>query len=136
MPIRRRTSTGSTLGPVEVLAVVEDACPSTLRAGMRSFIRLKQRMNVDLPQPDGPMNAVTKFFVISSVDVLERERRRCRDAEAVDVEDDLTATIVVADRLRELSDLRSVDSSAGCLVHVSAIGASVRPSFRRWDAVW
>ena len=26
---------------------------------MRSFIRLKQRSRVDLPQPDGPMNAVT-----------------------------------------------------------------------------
>ena len=28
---------------------------------MRSFIRLKQRRNVDLPQPEGPMNAVTSF---------------------------------------------------------------------------
>ena len=28
---------------------------------MRSFIRLKQRMNVLLPQPDGPMKAVTAF---------------------------------------------------------------------------
>ncbi len=28
-------------------------------------MRLKQRMNVLLPQPDGPMNAVTKFFWMS-----------------------------------------------------------------------
>jgi hypothetical protein len=26
---------------------------------MRSFMRLKQRSSVDLPQPDGPMKAVT-----------------------------------------------------------------------------
>ena len=30
-------------------------------------MRLKQRMNVDLPHPDGPMNAVTKFLWTSSV---------------------------------------------------------------------
>ncbi len=27
---------------------------------MRSFMRLKQRSSVDLPQPDGPMKAVTR----------------------------------------------------------------------------
>ena len=32
--------------------------PSTLAVGMKSFIRLKQRSIVVLPQPDGPMNAV------------------------------------------------------------------------------
>jgi hypothetical protein len=29
---------------------------------MRSFMRLKQRMKVLLPHPDGPMKAVTKFL--------------------------------------------------------------------------
>ena len=62
MPIRCRTSTGSTLGAVEVLAVVEDRALDARRVGIRSFMRLKQRMNVLLPQPDGPMNAVTKFL--------------------------------------------------------------------------
>ena len=33
-------------------------------------MRLKQRMNVLLPQPDGPMNAVTKFSKMSSVTVF------------------------------------------------------------------
>ena len=28
-------------------------------------MRLKQRKNVDLPQPDGPMNAVTSISLIS-----------------------------------------------------------------------
>ena len=30
----------------------------------RSFMRLRQRSSVDLPQPDGPMKAVTSFFLI------------------------------------------------------------------------
>ena len=33
--------------------------PVTFALGMVSFIRLMQRRNVDLPQPDGPMKAVT-----------------------------------------------------------------------------
>jgi hypothetical protein len=32
--------------------------PPTDAVGIRSFIRLKQRMNVLLPQPEGPMKAV------------------------------------------------------------------------------
>ena len=35
--------------------------PSTRVPGMMSFIRLSVRRNVLLPQPDGPMNAVTRF---------------------------------------------------------------------------
>jgi hypothetical protein len=31
-----------------------------------SFIRLKQRSSVDLPQPDGPMKAMTSFLKTSS----------------------------------------------------------------------
>jgi hypothetical protein len=33
--------------------------PPTRAPSMVSFIRLMQRRNVDLPQPDGPMNDVT-----------------------------------------------------------------------------
>jgi hypothetical protein len=36
--------------------------PSTTAVGIRSFILLKQRMNVLFPQPEGPMKAVTKFL--------------------------------------------------------------------------
>ena len=39
--------------------------PVTRHDGMVSFIRLKQRRKVDLPQPDGPMNAVTLRFIMS-----------------------------------------------------------------------
>jgi hypothetical protein len=38
--------------PLEVLAVVEDLAV-TDAAGMRSFMRFRQRMTVDLPQPTG-----------------------------------------------------------------------------------
>ena len=46
---------------VEVDAVVAGPCPSTRAAGIRSFMRLMQRRIVDLPQPDGPMMAVTSL---------------------------------------------------------------------------
>jgi hypothetical protein len=36
--------------------------PSMRQPSTRSFIRLKQRSRVDLPQPEGPMNAVTRCF--------------------------------------------------------------------------
>src|SRR5215207_2791475 len=36
--------------------------PSTRQPGMVSFMRLMQRRKVDLPQPDGPMKAITDFF--------------------------------------------------------------------------
>ena len=45
---------------VDVLAVDADR-PSTRVPGTMSFIRLSERRNVDLPQPDGPMSAVTWF---------------------------------------------------------------------------
>jgi len=32
--------------------------PSTLAEGIRSFMRFRQRMKVDLPHPEGPMMAV------------------------------------------------------------------------------
>jgi hypothetical protein len=35
--------------------------PSTRASGTVSCIRLRQRSSVDLPQPDGPMIAVTSF---------------------------------------------------------------------------
>jgi len=34
--------------------------PVTRAIGIVSFMRLMQRRNVDLPQPDGPMNAITE----------------------------------------------------------------------------
>ena len=73
-------------------------------------MRLKHRMKVDLPQPDGPMNAVTKFFRISSDDVVERERPAVGDRESLDVEDDLAAAVVGVELVRELADLGWIDS--------------------------
>src|SRR5262245_57694326 len=48
--------------------------PSMRTLSIRSFRRLKQRSSVDLPQPDGPMNAVTMFLGMSSeISCSERE---------------------------------------------------------------
>ena len=65
MPTRARSSTGSMSRSVmswSSMAIL----PSTRADGMVSFIRLMQRRNVDLPQPDGPMKAVTALSAMSS----------------------------------------------------------------------
>ena len=46
-------------------------------------MRLKQRSSVDLPQPDGPMMAVTRFAAESHVDVLERLALPIEEAQAL-----------------------------------------------------
>ena len=66
IPMRFRSSITSTSG-------LWMSCPPTLMEpvmrteSMRSFIRLKQRRNVDLPQPEGPMKAVTRRSPMVSV---------------------------------------------------------------------
>ncbi|KAJ06547.1 hypothetical protein M004_01925 [Pseudomonas aeruginosa M10] len=61
MPTRRRSSATST--PLaKMLWPSRRISPSTRQPSTRSFIRLKQRSKVDLPQPDGPMKAVTRCF--------------------------------------------------------------------------
>jgi hypothetical protein len=61
MPMFRRTATGS-------MFEAQMSCPSKVivpvcwNPGIRSFMRLKQRMYVLLPQPEGPMMAVTRFL--------------------------------------------------------------------------
>jgi hypothetical protein len=50
---------------VDILAVERDL-PSTRATSIVSFIRLRQRRKVDLPQPEGPMNAVTVLSLMST----------------------------------------------------------------------
>ena len=58
MPTTRRTATGST--PAAYRSVPSSATlPLTWAPGITSCIRFSVRSSVDLPQPDGPMNAVT-----------------------------------------------------------------------------
>ena len=66
IPIRRRRSTASTSEALRS-SPWNWSVPRTLVPGMRSFMRLRQRRNVDLPQPDGPMSAVISFRRMSSV---------------------------------------------------------------------
>src|SRR5215470_10922151 len=57
-----------------MLALSKRMSPSTRTLSTRSLSRLKQRNNVDLPQPDGPMNAVTCFSgMVSEIRLMARE---------------------------------------------------------------
>ena len=58
MPTVRRTFTGSTPGPYRS-SPSSSTEPLTRPPGITSCIRFRIRRKVDLPQPDGPMNAVT-----------------------------------------------------------------------------
>jgi hypothetical protein len=58
MPIIRRTATGSTVDAYRSVSS-SSTLPSTRAPGITSCIRFSVRSSVDLPQPDGPMNAVT-----------------------------------------------------------------------------
>ncbi len=58
MPTRRRSSTTSTSGAL-MSWPSRRIFPSIRVPGMTSFMRLRVRMKVDLPHPEGPMMAVT-----------------------------------------------------------------------------
>ena len=66
-------------------------------------------MNVDLPHPEGPMNAVTKFLRMSIVTSFEGDVPAVRDGEVVDVEHGLAAAAVLRDGLCDLGDPGTVD---------------------------
>src|SRR5262249_31456988 len=66
MPTRRRRLTRLTLRAyISWLSSI--TLPTTRAPSIRSFIRLRTRMNVDLPHPEGPIRAVTDRSVMSSV---------------------------------------------------------------------
>jgi hypothetical protein len=58
MPTRRRSSTTSVVG-AETSSPETSMRPCVRTLGMRSFMRLNERSSVLLPQPEGPMMAVT-----------------------------------------------------------------------------
>ncbi len=66
MPIERRTATGSMSGPYR-LCPSTITLPSTRAPGITSCMRFSDRSIVDLPQPDGPMKAVTDLARIVMV---------------------------------------------------------------------
>ena len=66
MPTRRRRTTGSISGP-EIISPSNRISPSMREPMIRSFIRLKERKSVLLPQPDGPIIAVILFRGMSMV---------------------------------------------------------------------
>ena len=56
-PCRRASSSTAHIRIVDVFAVHQDL-PPTRQFSIVSFIRLRQRRKVDLPQPEGPISAV------------------------------------------------------------------------------
>ena len=68
IPILRRIVTLSFPEPVTTIGSSprSSISPSVRQIGMRSFIRFKHRRRVDLPHPEGPINAVTAFRSIGN----------------------------------------------------------------------
>jgi len=66
IPIRRRSSTGSTDG-ANTDAPSKAISPRWRVPGSSSWRRLIDRRKVDFPHPDGPMNAVTAFGLASTL---------------------------------------------------------------------
>jgi hypothetical protein len=73
MPTRRRRAVTSIPGAYTSVPP-SSTRPVTRALGMVSFIRLRQRRKVDLPQPDGPMSAVIRRPA-SEVDTSARASR-------------------------------------------------------------
>ncbi len=67
-----------------------------------SFIRLSVRSKVLLPQPDGPMNAVTRFVRICMVMSSQRAFDAVVERQPVDVDLDRAALAAVAGPRRRL----------------------------------
>ncbi len=81
-------------------------------------MRLKQRMSVLLPHPDGPMNAVIRVLVHVERHVLERGLRVVGDAEARHREDLLAALDLGAiEAPRDLGEAGVVDAGRFHLRH-------------------
>src|SRR5437899_120559 len=59
MPTRLRSSVTSSVGSLMSVPPIR-ILPATRTPSIRSFIRFRQRSSVDLPQPEGPMYAVTR----------------------------------------------------------------------------
>ncbi len=83
MPMVRRTSTGSTAVGVDVLAVEQHLALRPCAPAITSCIRLMVRSTVDLPQPDGPMNAVTARGAMVKLHVADGEELAVVDVEVL-----------------------------------------------------
>ena len=80
-------------------------------------MRLKQLMNVLLPHPDGPMNAVTVFRWTSRLHVLDRRLAAVRHGEIGDGEDLLAAL--------DVGSLESAPRETSAMRVLSICGVSI-----------
>ena len=111
--------------PVEDLLAVElESLPVIRTLSIRSFMRFRQRRKVDLPQPDGPIRAVTSSRG-KSIEMSNRacdfavEQARRREPTRSD-----RATALPRRRLRP--DFRSATTSAGDARLMRCVGLSCR----------
>ena len=61
MPICRRTADRVGVGRVDVLTSSSRTSPSAYAPEISSCMRFSERRNVDFPQPEEPISAVTLF---------------------------------------------------------------------------
>src|SRR5689334_24527391 len=115
MPIFARSMFTSTPGS-RMLRPRYRIAPSARWPGYRSYMRFKVRSRVDLPQPDGPMNAVTclrseehtselqsQFHLVCLL-LLEKKKSRLPQNDALDPA--LTARLALSLKAGELHPRR------------------------------
>ena len=85
MPTRCRSATRSVLGEKTEVPSTRMS-PSWRTPGIRSLSRLIDRRKVDLPQPDGPMMAVTAFRSIAEGQIAQDLAAAVGEAEVADVD--------------------------------------------------
>ena len=85
-------------------------------------MRLSTRSSVDLPQPDGPMKAVTLLAIERQADVLQRARVAVIEVEIAD-----RRSFLQAGRIgRRVGDRAGLGGSGATLAHVFLGAASAR----------
>src|SRR5947209_16949254 len=115
MPTLARSWPTSMSGPL-MSSPSSEMSPVTRADGIVSFIRLRQRRNVDLPHPDGPMSAVTRRSPMSSetrsrASVLPYRTMRSRTRILADV--DASEASEEAISMISFSGLRRAPASEG-----------------------
>ena len=120
MPTRCRSATRSVLGEKTDVPSTRMS-PSWRTPGIRSLSRLIERRNVDLPQPDGPMIAVTDLRSMLKRQVPEDLPAAVGEAEVADVDGRRAALPGVGAGGRGASVARGVGTKPGCARGVAVV---------------
>ena len=113
MPTRCRSATRSVPGAKTDMPSTRMS-PSWRTPGIRSLSRLIERRNVDLPQPDGPMMAVTALPLDAEAQVPEHLPAAVPEAEVAHVDRGRAALAGLGAGGRGESVARGVGMNPGC----------------------